>query len=189
MVNQIAEKLGVIMAAIVTPTNPDETVNHERFASLVEHIIGRGVEGIYCNGSTGEGLLLSVEERIAVTRTAIEASANRVPVIAHVGALRTQDSITLAAAAQADGAIAVSMIPPTYYSHSPEVIEQHYRSVMDAVDLPMIVYNIPQFTGVEFTVASAGGLLSDPRVVGVKQTAHNMYSVERMRSEIGRAHV
>ena len=182
MVSSISEQLGVIMAALVTPTSADERVNHDHLESLVDNFIGRGVEGIYCNGSTGEGLLLSVEERAEVTRSAIRAAGGRVPVVAHVGALRTQDSIDLAKAAQAAGAIAVSMIPPTYYSHSTEVIEAHYRAVMDAVDLPMIVYNIPQFTGVEFTVKSAGGLLSDSRVVGVKQTAHNMYSVERMRT-------
>lgn len=182
MVSSLSEQLGVIMAALVTPMSADESVNHDLLESLVDSFIGRGVEGIYCNGSTGEGLLLSVEERAEVTRSAIRAAAGRVPVVAHVGSLRTQDSIDLAQAAKDDGAIAVSMIPPIYYSHSTAVIEAHYRAVMDAVDLPMIVYNIPQFTGVEFSVRSAGSLLSDSRVVGVKQTAHNMYSVERMRT-------
>lgn len=177
-----AAELSVLMSATVTPMRADESVDLDAFALLVDSSIARGVEGIYCGGSSGEGLLLSLEERKAITRTAVEAAGGRVPVVAHVGTLRTADSIELADAALLGGAAAVSMIPPVYYSYSPEAITAHYRAVMDAVPLPMIVYNIPQFTGVEFTAASAGALLADPRVIGVKQTAHNMYTLERMRS-------
>lgn len=178
----VTPRLDLLMAAIVTPMREDESVNLDALGALVDAHLARGVEGIYCGGSSGEGLLLDTRERIDIVRTAVEAAAGRAPVVAHIGALSTREAIVLARAAEADGAVAVSMIPPIYYSHSAAAIEAHYRAVMDATELPMILYNIPQFTGVEFTAASAASLLADPRVVGVKQTAHNMYALERMRA-------
>lgn len=177
-----AADLGVLMAAIATPYDSNDEVDVGCISALVEDYVARGVEGIYCCGSSGEGLLLSSDERTGVVEAAVAAAAGRVPVVAHVGALSTKEAINLARRAQASGASAVSMIPPIYYSYGNQAIVDHYRSVLDAVDLPLIVYNIPQFTGTEFTVDSAGELLADPRVVGVKQTAHNMYALERMKS-------
>jgi len=176
-----AAELEVIMAAIATPYDAAGAVDTGRFAALVEHYVGRGVEGVYCCGSSGEGLLLDAAERTRVVATAVEASAGRIPVVAHVGALSTSESILLAKGAQDAGAVAVSMIPPIYYSYPADAITAHYRAVMDAIDVPMIMYNIPQFTGTEFTADSAADLLSDERVIGVKQTAHNMFALERMR--------
>jgi N-acetylneuraminate lyase len=175
-------ELGVLMAAIVTPMHADEHVNYEALSALIDSHITRGVEGIYCGGSSGEGLLLSLDERAKIVRTALAAANGRVPVVAHVGTLRTQDAVELAQQAESDGAAAVSMIPPIYYAQSAESIADHYRTVMDATVLPMIIYNIPQFTGIEFNAESAGALLADPRVIGVKQTAHNMYALERMKA-------
>lgn len=77
---------------------------------------------------------------------------------------------------------AVSMIPPIYYSYPSTAVVAHYRAVMDAVDLPMILYNIPQFTSVEFNARTGAELLADPRVIGVKQTAHNMFALEQMKA-------
>ena len=148
---------------------------------MVENYISRGVEGMYCCGSTGEGLLLTADERVEMVHTVADAAQERVPVIAHVGALSTRESIELATRSQEAGASAISMVPPIYYRFGPEAIFEHYRAVMDAVSVPMILYNIPQFTGTEFDLESASALLKDPRVVGVKQTAHNMFHLERMR--------
>lgn len=102
------------------------------------------------------------------------------PVIAHVGALSTREAIELAVHSQEAGASAVSMVSPIYY-YGPDAIADHYRAVMDEVDIPMILYNIPQFTGTELDLGSASELLADPRVIGVKQTAHNMFHLERIR--------
>lgn len=176
-----AADLGVLMAAIATPYNSEGEVDTTVLAQLVTDYVGRGVEGIYCCGSSGEGLLLSPEERTAVVEAVAGAAAGAVPVVAHVGALSTREAIQLARRAEAAGASALSMIPPIYYSYGAQAIIDHYRAVIDAVDLPMIVYNIPQFTGTEFDVDSAGVLFDDPRVVGIKHTAHNMYALERMK--------
>lgn len=176
-----AAELEVLTAAIATPYGSSGDVDTALLASLVEHYVERGVEGIYCCGSSGEGLLLDAVERTRVVAAAVEAAAGRIPVLAHVGALSTRESIALARGAQDAGAVAVSMIPPIYYTYPATAIIAHYRAVMDAIDVPMIVYNIPQFTGTEFTADSAAALLEDERVIGVKQTAHNMFALARMR--------
>lgn len=177
-----AADLGVLMAAIATPYDADGAVDTGRLSTLVEDYVSRGVEGIYCCGSSGEGLLLSADERTAVVETAVRAAEGRIPVVAHVGALSTREAIELGRRAQRAGASALSMIPPIYYSFGIEAVLDHYRAVLDAVDLPLIVYNIPQFTGTEFTLETAGELLGDDRVIGLKQTAHNMYALERMKA-------
>lgn len=177
-----AADLGVLMAAIATPYDADGAVDTGLLSTLVEDYVARGVEGIYCCGSSGEGLLLSADERTAVVETAVRAAEGRIPVVAHVGALSTREAIELGRRAQRAGASALSMIPPIYYSFGIEAVLDHYRAVLDAVDLPLIVYNIPQFTGTEFTLETAGELLGDDRVIGLKQTAHNMYALERMKA-------
>lgn len=177
-----AADLGVLMAAIATPYDADDAVDTTAITTLVNNYVSRGVEGIYCCGSSGEGLLLSADERTSVVEAAVTAAAGRIPVVAHVGALSTREAIDLAERAQRSGASAISMIPPIYYSYGNQAIIDHYRAVLDAVELPLIVYNIPQFTGTEFTVDSGAALLGDPRVIGVKQTAHNMYALERMKA-------
>ena len=100
--------------------------------------------------------------------------------IAHVGTPRTQDAVELAKSAEQDGASAVSLVPPYYYKYSREEIIAYYRRVLDAISIPVILYNIPQFTGVELDSLTAEALLSDEQVLGVKHTSHNLYSLERM---------
>ncbi|WP_165216354.1 dihydrodipicolinate synthase family protein [Schaalia sp. ZJ1691] len=174
--------LSGLFAAIATPMNADESLDLDRLGALVDQYIADGVEGIYCCGSSGEGLLLSEDERVDMTRVVVDAAAGRVPVVAHVGALSTGEAIRLAHRSENCGVDALSMIPAVYYTYSREVIRDHYRAVMDATEIPMLIYNIPQFTGTEFTLENARELLDDPRIVGVKHTAHNMYSLERMVS-------
>lgn len=182
MVTAGADDIAVLSAALATPYDAEGRVDADKAGALVNDYVARGVEGLYCCGSSGEGLLLTADERIEVVRAAAAAAAGRVPVIAHVGALSTREAIDLAVRSREAGAVAVSMVPPIYYRYGPEAITDHYRAVMDAVDAPMILYNIPQFTGTEFDPASAADLLGDERVIGVKQTAHNMFHLERMRS-------
>lgn len=167
-----------LFSAIASPVAADGSLPVGVAARLAEAQVARGVEGIYCCGSSGEGLLLSLPERIHLVDEVVDAVGDRVPVVAHVGTASTRDSITLARHALEAGAVAVSMIPPIYYHFTAQEVLDHYLAVMDAVDLPMIVYNIPQFTGQEFT--SDHPLLDDERVIGVKHTAHSMYQLERM---------
>ena len=144
-----------IFSALELPMKPDERLDYDALSQLIEYELSIGVEGFYCMGSSGEALLLSLDERKQALEHIMSAVQGRVPVIAHVGTIRTADAISLACHAASLSVDAVSMIPPYYYKFSMAEITAYYRDVMDAVpELPMIVYNIPQFTGIEFNKGS-----------------------------------
>lgn len=172
-----------IYSALIIPFYEDERVNFDALAQLVEQQLADGVEGFYCCGSSGEALLLSVEERKQVVECVVRQTAGRVPVIAHIGTIRTQDVIALAKHAGDMGCTAVSMIPPYYYKFSMDEIAGYYEDVVAAVpDMPVILYNIPQFTGIEFGKSNASRLLENSNIIGIKHTSNNLYSMERMAS-------
>ncbi|WP_370460096.1 dihydrodipicolinate synthase family protein [Pseudactinotalea sp. HY158] len=176
----LPDELSVLTAAIATPLRPDESLDEGVLFELTTRYLERGIEGLYCCGSSGEGVLLSTEERKRVVATVARAVGGRVPVVAHIGGGATRDAIELGRHAAEAGVTAVSMIPPTYYRFGQDAVVEHYAAVMRAVELPMIVYNIPQFTGTEFTPESIRPLLENDQVVGVKHTAHNMFSLQQM---------
>lgn len=183
MVSGKGQDLQRIFSALIVPMNPDEGINFAALDELIEAQLKDGVEGFYCCGSSGEGLLLSNDERKQVLERVLHQVAGRVPVVAHVGTIRTRDVMDLAAHAKSAGAAAVSMIPPYYYHFSMDEITDYYLSVLDAVPgLRAIIYNIPQFTGVEFSKDNAARLLGDPRIIGIKHTSQNLYSLERMHT-------
>ena len=169
-----------LFTAAVTPMRADESIDHTALSAMLDSDIRRGVEGLYVCGSSGEGVLLSEAERIAVAETAVAAAAGRVPVVSHVGAMSTGEAIRIAAAARDAGVAAISMIPPLYYGYSTPDVVRHFRAVIDAVDLPFVLYNIPQFTGRDISEGGFDELLALPQVVGVKHTSRNLYGAERI---------
>lgn len=172
-----------IFSALELPMASDESIDMEMLSSLIEYELRIGVEGFYCMGSSGEALLLSLEERKEALEKILKIVDHRVPVIAHVGTVRTEDAISLARHAANAGADAISMIPPYYYKFSMNEIIAYYEDIIQAVpETGVIVYNIPQFTGVEFNKDNAGRLLSNEHVIGIKHTSNNLYSLERMRN-------
>lgn len=178
------EHLKLIFAALELPMKEDESIDMEALKDVIEYELSIGVEGLYCMGSSGEALLLSLEERMSTLEKVMEIVNKRVPVIAHVGTVRTEDVITLARHAANLGVDAISMIPPYYYKFSMDEIITYYENVINAVpDIGVIVYNIPQFTGVEFNKDNAGRLLANERVIGVKHTSQNLFALERMTTE------
>ncbi len=181
MVKAAKQDFEKIFSALIIPMNEDQSINEKALADLVSRELQDGVEGFYVCGSSGEGLMLSLEERKRVLEVVMKEVGGRVPVIAHVGTIRTSDAAELAKHAQQAGVCAVSMIPPYYYHFSMEEIITYYKDILAAVPgLPGIIYNIPQFTGIEFSKANAGELLSDPDIIGIKHTSQNLYSLERM---------
>lgn len=180
MVSSNIDQFGKVFSALITPMNADESVNYDALTELVGMQVERGVEGFYCCGSSGEGLLLGHDERKTIVKRVIAAASGRVPVIAHVGTIRTADAIDLARAAEDAGADAVSLIPPYYYRFTAEEVLGYYNDVIAGTGLPVVIYNIPQFTQVQFDKAVAKPLLDQDRVLGVKHTAHDLYSLERM---------
>lgn len=175
-----AAGLARIYSALVTPTREDDSIDLEVIEDVVEEQLARGVEGFYLCGSSGEALLLSLDERKQIVERVTGVVSGRVPVLAHVGTASTVQTIALARAAQDSGVAGISMIPPYYYAFTPAEIERYYLDVVEAVDVPVLLYNIPQFTRVAFSKENASELLGHPRVIGMKHTDHNLYSLERL---------
>ncbi|WP_319755489.1 dihydrodipicolinate synthase family protein [uncultured Sphaerochaeta sp.] len=167
-----------VISALITPMDEGREVDVHALEKLVEYEIGHGADGFYCCGSSGEGLLLSPDERKLVVDTVASVTEGKVPFYAHTGSLGTREAIDLSVHAQKRGAQAVSLIPPIYYNYSQAEVEQYYADVADSVDIGVIVYNIPQFTGISFSKDSA--IMSNENIVGIKHTSMNLYDLERL---------
>ncbi|RBP65727.1 4-hydroxy-tetrahydrodipicolinate synthase [Brevibacterium sanguinis] len=160
-----------ILAACVTPFTPDgSAVDVEGINAQVEHIISNGVNGLVPGGSTGEFTALSIAERKASNRAYIEAAAGRVPVVAGTGALSTAETIDLSKDAADAGADALMIVPPFYDTPSFDEVIAHFKAVSDAVDIPIMFYNIPAATGLDLTAEQLGRLGAETGVTSYKDT-------------------
>ncbi|MBI5305680.1 MAG: dihydrodipicolinate synthase family protein [Chloroflexi bacterium] len=167
-----------IIPAFLTPLTPDDRVDTNGLCELVEFLIGSGVNGLYLCGSTGEGLLLTEDERRLVVETVVRQVAHRVPVIAHVGAIATSVSERLAQHARACGADAVASIPPFYYNAGQTGIATHYQRIAAATQgLPLYIYNIPEATQVQLSAALIANLFKTQTIQGLKYTSYDMLTL------------
>ena len=171
-----------IVPALVTPFDRDQNVNYGELKKLVKLLLEEGADGFYVTGSTGECFLLSDEERIRITATVVEAAEGKVPVIAHVGKIGARQAAELAREAQKAGASAVSSVPPFYYDFKFSEIVNYYEAISDAVDLPVVVYNFPQYSGVTINASNLEQIMQRCRVGGLKYTDANLYELERIRT-------
>jgi N-acetylneuraminate lyase len=167
-----------IYSALFSPFTDSGELDIARLRELVRFEMKHGVEGFYCCGSSGEGLLLDQQERMVVAETVAEEVSGKVPFVVHTGSLGTREAIALSRHAQECGASAVSLIPPIYYRYGQSEVNGYYEDVVKAVDLGVVVYNIPQFTGIAFSKGNP--LLSNERIVGIKHTSMNLYELERI---------
>ncbi|MDF2647323.1 MAG: N-acetylneuraminate lyase [Paenibacillus sp.] len=156
-------------------------VNPEAVKQMVRFLINKGVNGVYVCGSTGEGLLQSVEERKQVLEAAIAESKGEIAVIAQIGAMNTRDSMELAIHAERVGADAISAVPPFYYRHSEEAVHKHWTAIMNSTELPFIIYHIPATTGFNLTSDLLRRMIANPKVIGVKVSVSSTYELERFK--------
>ncbi len=131
-----------VIPAMVTTFDENEEVDLSRGRALVNYLIKAGVDGLYITGSTGEGFLMTADERKAFTEAVIEEVRGRIPVIVHIGDIGTKKSIELAQHAEQAGADAISSVPPFYYKFNGDDIFNYYKDISESVSIPMIVYNI-----------------------------------------------
>lgn len=157
------------IVAIVTPMLADGTVDWSSLDALVEWHIGEGTDAIVAVGTTGESATLDVEEHLEVIRRVLARSAGRVPVIAGTGANSTTEAIELTAAAKAAGADASLLVTPYYNKPPQEGLYRHYKAIAEAVDIPIILYNVPGRTGVDMLPETVARLAPIPNIVGLKE--------------------
>jgi len=167
-----------VYSALITPYDKRGELNTAMLCKIIKHQLDKGVEGFYCCGSSGEGLLLSNDERKKILEVVLSEVSGQVPVVAHIGALSTQNAVELARHARKAGVCAVSAIPPIYYHYSQDEINTYYLDILQVIDVDLIIYNIPQFTGISVTAENP--LLKNKRISGIKHTSMNLYDLERI---------
>ncbi len=156
------------LVAIVTPFRKGK-VDERALADLIEWQIAHGTNGIVPCGTTGESATLSHDEHNRVIELTVEVVRRRVPVVAGTGSNSTDEAIALTKHAKQAGADAALLITPYYNKPTQEGLYRHYRAVAEAVDLPLVLYNIPGRTGVNMLPATIARLTALPTIVGVKE--------------------
>jgi 4-hydroxy-tetrahydrodipicolinate synthase len=160
--------------ALITPMRADGTVDEKALAAFVEWQIGQGTHGLVPVGTTGESPTLSHEEHRRVVDITIAAAAGRVPVIAGAGSNSTAEAIALVRHAKGAGAAAALVVTPYYNKPTQEGMYLHFMAIADAVDLPIIIYNIPPRSVIDMSVETMARLAKHPNIVGVKDATANL---------------
>ena len=168
------------IVAIVTPMAEDGSVDFPALERLVEWHITEGTDGIVAVGTTGESATLDVEEHVAVVRAVVETVRGRVPVIAGTGANSTAEAIELTAEGKAAGADACLLVTPYYNKPPQEGLYRHYKAIAEAVDVPIILYNVPGRTGCDLLPATVKRLAPIPNIVGLKEAKGEMGRVKEL---------
>ncbi|MCL1789101.1 MAG: 4-hydroxy-tetrahydrodipicolinate synthase [Oscillospiraceae bacterium] len=155
--------------ALVTPMNPDLSVNYDCFGSLTEEQISKGTSALVVCGTTGEASTLTDEEHLECIRYAVEKTKGRVPVIAGTGSNDYSYMLKLSLAAEKAGADALLLMTPYYNKTSQKGLIAAFTGIADAVNVPIILYNIPGRTCVNIELNTFGELAKHPNIVAVKE--------------------
>lgn len=172
------------ITALITPFK-NGAVDEVAFQSFVEWQIAEGTDGLVPCGTTGESPTLSHEEHNRVVDLCVEAAKGKVPVIAGAGSNSTREAIALGKHAQQAGADALLVVTPYYNKPSQEGLYQHFKAIHDAVDLPIIIYNIPGRSVVDMTLETMVRLAKLARIIGVKDATGDLNRPVRARLAIG----
>lgn len=170
-----------IYAALLTAFNEDGSINFEATGKLAERNIEKGLDGMYVAGSSGEAMMMSEEERVALLKYVAGVNKGRVTLIAHVGSTSTDASVRMAKEAEKLGYDAVSAVAPYYYSFSGEAIRGYYKDILAATELPMLIYNFPASGGFDGMLNLVSEMIDDPKLMGVKHTSVNLFELERFK--------
>ena len=173
-----------VITALITPLR-DGNVDEAAFDRLLERQIAAGVHGVVPMGTTGESASLTLDEHKRVVERCVTVAAGRVRVIAGAGASATDKAIDLARFAKTVGADGTLVVTPYYNRPSQAGLEAHFRAVADAVQIPMLVYNVPGRTGVDLANETVAALADHPNVVGIKDATGDLGRVSWMRNHVG----
>lgn len=173
-----------VITALITPLR-DGKVDEAALIALVERQIAAGVHGLVPMGTTGESATLHPEEHRRVVELCVDAAAGRVRVIAGAGASATDKAIELARHAKTVGADGALVVTPYYNRPSQEGLFQHFHAIAEAVQLPIMLYNVPGRTGVDLINETVLRLAAHPNIVGIKDATADMARVSRLRAAHG----
>jgi 4-hydroxy-tetrahydrodipicolinate synthase len=169
------------IVAIVTPMHADGSLDYPGLRKLIDWHIAEGTDGIVIVGTTGESATVSVEEHCELIRLAVAHSAGRIPIIAGTGGNSTDEAIMLTRYAKEVGADAALLVVPYYNRPTQEGMYRHFKAIAEAVDLPVILYNVPGRTVADMSNETVLRLTAIPNIVGLKDaTGHSRGAESRL---------
>jgi len=156
------------MVALVTPMHPDGSLDFDTFRKLIDWHVEEGTDGLVVVGTSGESPTVDFDEHFEIIRVAVEHAAGRIPVVAGVGGNSTAEAIELSEHARKVGAQAGLSVVPYYNRPTQEGLYQHFRKIVETVDLPMILYNVPGRCVADLSNETVLRLAEIPNVIGIK---------------------
>ncbi|OCA87924.1 N-acetylneuraminate lyase [Bacillus sp. FJAT-27225] len=179
------EKYKGIIPAFYACYDESGEVSEARTKDLCNYLFEKGVKGLYVGGSSGECIYQNLEERKATLKYVAEALKGKLTLIAHVGAPSTRESVILAKYAAELGYDALSAIPPIYFKLPDSSVIKYWTEIIDATELPFIIYNIPQTTGYNLSIPTFKKLIENKKVIGVKNSSMPVMDIERFKAAAG----
>lgn len=160
-----------VMVPTLTPVNVDESVDVPSTRRLVSYLLGKGVHGIWAAGTTGEFANLSDEQRLLSITTIVDEVRGRVPVIANISAPSTMQAVKLTKALKGSGIDGIAATPPYYYPSGQDELLTHYRTIKEASDVPLWVYNIPSTVKTTVEASTMATLAAEGTCIGTKDSS------------------
>lgn len=170
--------------AIITPFTPDNKIDYETLENLIEMHIARKTDAIVICGTTGEASAMPDEEHLAAIKFTVEKVNHRIPVIAGTGSNDTIHAIKLSKKAEEYGADALLSVTPYYNKANTSGLIAHFTSIAEAVDIPVILYNVPSRTGVNFSISVLKELAKIDNIVAIKEASGNISYLAQVAAEV-----
>ena len=178
------DKYKGVIPAFYACYDEEGNISPERVRALTEFHIKKGVKGVYVNGSSGECIYQSVEDRKLILENVMDVAKGKLTVIAHVACNSTRDSVELARHAESLGVDAIAAIPPIYFRLPEYSIAAYWNAMSDvAPNTDFIIYNIPQLAGVDLTMGLFEEMRKNPRVIGVKNSSMPTQDIQMFKAE------
>jgi 4-hydroxy-tetrahydrodipicolinate synthase len=172
---------GRVLTAMVTPFNKDLSINLSQARKLARHLVASGSDGLVIAGTTGESPTLTKDEKIELYRAVVEEVGGKAVVLAGTGSNSTENSIALTHAAEKVGVDGVMLVVPYYNKPSQEGLYQHFKTLAESTELPVLLYNIPSRTGINLLPATVARLAEIKNIVAIKEASGSMDQVSELR--------
>ena len=184
------EKYKGVIPAFYACYDDEGKISPERVRELTKYFIEKGVKGVYVNGSSGECIYQSVEDKKIALENVMKEAKGKLTVIAHVACNNTKDSKELAAHAESLGVDAIAAIPPIYFRLPEYAIAEYWNDISDAApNTDFVIYNIPQLAGVALTPSLFTEMRKNPRVIGVKNSSMPVQDIQIFKQDAGEDYI
>ena len=184
------DKYKGVIPAFYACYDEEGNISPERVRKLTKYFIEKGVKGVYVNGSSGECIYQSLEDKKIVLENVMEEAKGKLTVIAHVACNNTKDSMELAGHAESLGVDAIAAIPPIYFRLPEYAIAEYWNDISSAApNTDFVIYNIPQLAGVALTPSLFAEMRKNPRVIGVKNSSMPVQDIQMFKQDAGENYI